>query len=448
MSRRASLTAAVTIVALSACGPAGSPSTTATPSALPSAAAVGQPAAVTSFGLPLPAGTLAQLGSKRLHDDNFSSLTGTSGLVYTLVGSGADATSNPPGVPDASLDIIAIDPAAGTPVLPLAAGTVLAASPACQTVLVDHGNGTWVEYVHLQVSVTDGTPVAPSKELGTVMPVLPAGFVPPAGCSGLNSDAPHVHFAFLSGDDRTRQGHYLSMKGQVLCGYPVSPDGLLVGLVSAIQTNFTVPDCGQSGTPAAPSLSLPGPSQPNSAQLTPPSPTPAPTQAPTANPPPEPTPKTTPRPTPLAPPAAPTNVTVRGDYGTCLDPGICNFPITLHWAESGGTAQGFHVYAYKMGHECGATAWSVVGSRILVATVGSNARSWSGTTKPPGVDAKGLWGLRYSVSAFNGHGASREAVISSGTEPYKNYYGDHLDAYDSVNNIVVAGGGACGGATP
>ena len=38
--------------------------------------------------------------------------------------------------------------------------------------------------------------------------------------------------------------------------------------------------------------------------------------------------------------------------------------------------------------------------------------------------------------------------ISSGTEPYKNYYGDHLDAYDSVNNIVVAGGGACGGATP
>lgn len=340
VSRRASVVAAVTILVLAACGPAGSASTTATSSALPSAAAVGQPAAVASFGLPLPAGTIAQLGVNRLHDDNFSSLTGTSGLVYTLSGSGTDPTSNPPGVPDASLDIIAIDPAAGTPVLPLAAGTVLAASPKCQTVLIDHGNGTWVEYVHLKVSVTDGTPVTPTTQLGTVMPALPAGFVPPAGCSGLNSDAPHVHFAFLSGDDRTRQGHYLSIKGRVLCGYPVSADGLLVGLVSAIQTNFTVPDCGQGGTPAPPSLSLsPGPSQPNSAQLTPPSPTPTPTPAPTARPTPKPTPK--PTPTQLRPPAAPTKptewVTFQAD-GTAV--------IHFSWKRPAGPVEGYYITAF------------------------------------------------------------------------------------------------------
>ena len=267
--------------------------------------------------------------------------------MYALTGSGSDATSNPPGVPDASLDIIAIDPAAGTAVLPLAAGTVLAASPACQTVLVDHGNGTWVEYVHLKVSVTDGAPVTPSTRLGTVMPALPAGFVPPAGCSGLNSDAPHVHVAFLSGDDRTRQGQYLSMKGRVLCGYPVSADGLLVGLVGAIQMNFTVPDCGQSGLPTAPSFSLsPGASQPNSAQLTLPSPTPTPTSTYT--------PKPTPTPAPLRPPAAPRDLRLSSVSHPC-PPAICRWD-TVTWtalADNSSRVDIFRVAADPLGELLG-----------------------------------------------------------------------------------------------
>jgi hypothetical protein len=331
--------------------------------------------------------------------------------VYTLVGAGADATSSPPGVPDASLDIVAIDPAAGTPVLPLAAGTVLAASPACQTVLVDHGNGTWVEYVHLQVSVTDGTPVTTTTQLGTVMSALPAGFVPPAGCSGLNSDAPHVHFAFLSGDDRTRQGHYLSMKGRVLCGYPVSADGLLVGLVSAIQTNFTVPDCGPGGTPATPSLSLsPAASQPNSAQLN--SPSPAPTQAPTARPTPKPTPKPTPTPTPtpLKPPAAPTGLLDKitsaaacpsGPYagGQCI-------PNRWTWKRPAGPVSGYALWVV-IGGSC------VLGPGCPAPQPPCPPPSASGFVKLPAsaTSFAALWPMgEYqdsSICAFNAAGGSR-----------------------------------------
>lgn len=92
------------------------------------------------FAFPYAAGTVATPGDLRLHDDNFHSLdspaTGSTkqGPVYMLNGAGKD----PPGVPDASLDLLA---AAGSPVVPLSGGTVLAAWPECQTVLVDHGGG-------------------------------------------------------------------------------------------------------------------------------------------------------------------------------------------------------------------------------------------------------------------------------------------------------------------
>lgn len=42
--------------------------------------------ATSVFGLPFPAGTMVSLGSKGLHDDNFSSLPGGSAVILELAG--------------------------------------------------------------------------------------------------------------------------------------------------------------------------------------------------------------------------------------------------------------------------------------------------------------------------------------------------------------------------
>jgi hypothetical protein len=204
------------------------------------------PTSPSGFAFPYAAGTVATPGDLRLHDDNFRSLyspaSGSTkqGPTYNLVGAGDTTTTSPPKVPDASLDLIAD---AGSPVVPLAAGTVLAAWPECQTVLVDHGGGVWVEYVHLAVSVTWGMSVTRSTVLGTVEPKPGQGATLPCG---LTSNAAHVHIAFLTGSGTT--GQYVSMAGRVLCGHTVTTAGGIDDLTAGPGAPFTIPVCAGDGT--------------------------------------------------------------------------------------------------------------------------------------------------------------------------------------------------------
>lgn len=189
----------------------------------------------TTFGLPFATGTLASLGSYGLHDNNFHSMPGG----YALAGAGS--------VTDASLDLLA---PVGTPVIPLADGTVLAAWPECDVVLVDHGGGTWVEYLHLSVDVAAGAHVTRATALGQVLPAVAANSPADPQCGALESNAPHVHFAFLSSGT---PGQYISMDSRVLCGHSVDAAGSIVGLGDSGGGAFAVPDCGSSG----PALMLP-----------------------------------------------------------------------------------------------------------------------------------------------------------------------------------------------
>ncbi len=238
--------AAVTAPATPTSTPTSAPAQAAAPPAAPAAAVAG------TFAFPYAAGVVAEAGSLGLHDDNFSYLddrttSAAAGTGYTLSGSGP-ATGTPPGVGDASLDLVVKQP--GGPVIPLAAGTVLASSPYCQTVLVDHGGGTWVEYVHLVPSVAAGQHVDRSTQLGTVAPALGAGVTGPCG---LKSDAPHVHFAFLKGSESTSQ--YVSMLGVLLCGHAVTSSGGIDGLATGPGQWFTVPSCpGDAAPPTAPAM--------------------------------------------------------------------------------------------------------------------------------------------------------------------------------------------------
>ena len=235
--------AGVLLVALLAsCGP----SSASTP---PSGASVEPTGAVASaslgltggtpagtFSLPFPAGTIAQIGPFGLHDSNFRSMPGG----FTLAGAGT--------VGDASIDLLA---PAGTPVLPVAAGTVLAVWPTCQVVLVDHSDGTWVEYVHLSVEVAPGDPVTTSKEMGKVCPCPAPGATADPQCGALESTAPHLHIAFLSASGV--QGQYVSMNGRTLCGHLVDAAGDIGGLATVGGPTFPIPACGQSQQ-APPSL--------------------------------------------------------------------------------------------------------------------------------------------------------------------------------------------------
>ena len=192
-----------------------------------SACSAGDKAA--GWGLPYAAGTSVSIGPKGLHGENFGSLPGG----YTLTGSSS--------VSEASLDLVVTAP--GTPVYPLSSGTVLEAWSGCNVVLVDHGGGTWVEYMHLELTVSNGQAVTPTASLGTVMSPYDRSKVSP--CYD-DSTAPHVHFAFLKGSGTS--GQYQSMQGMTLCGHVVDANGDLVGLASAGGPAFVVPDCAASGS--------------------------------------------------------------------------------------------------------------------------------------------------------------------------------------------------------
>lgn len=221
-----------------------SPTVAPSPSASPATSAAPAVASGAVFAFPYPAGTVVTPGSKGLHDDNFSYLDDRAaaspvGTGYTLAGAGLP-TANPPGVGDASLDLVVSKP--GIPVIPLAAGTVLASSAYCQTVLVDHGSGSWVEYVHIVPAVAAGQSVTRAIGLGTVAPPLGTGVIGPCG---LQSDAPHVHFAFLTGSGTS--GTYVSLAGRVLCSHAVTAAGGIDGLSTGPGDAFTVPTCPGDG---------------------------------------------------------------------------------------------------------------------------------------------------------------------------------------------------------
>lgn len=189
---------------------------------------------VYQWGLPFRTGTQVKIGEFGLHDDNFGSLLGG----YKLNGAGQNAAQG--GVPDASLDILT-QAGPGTPVIPLASGRVLKAWPACHVVLVDHGDGMWVEYLHLNVAVSDNATVGRDTTLGYTLPAYQG-----ASNCGDHSDWPHVHFAFLTGSGTT--GHYVSMAGRVLCGRQVGSDGSLAGLGAPGGSYFAVPNCNVSSS--------------------------------------------------------------------------------------------------------------------------------------------------------------------------------------------------------
>jgi hypothetical protein len=192
---------------------------------------------VSPYALPFQTGTQIAIGPGDgtgpggLHDDNFHSVPG-----YTLNGAG----TNPGDVRDASLDLLTTS--AGVPVVPIAPGRVLSAWPECNMVLVDHGSGVWVTYLHLQVAVGKNQAVGRDTILGRVLP--------PYNHRGTNcgdwSTAPHVHFAFLNGSGNT--GHYVSMAGWVLCGHTVASNGAIQGLGSPGGSYFAVPNCDASPT--------------------------------------------------------------------------------------------------------------------------------------------------------------------------------------------------------
>jgi hypothetical protein len=250
---------------------------------------------------------MASLGAYRLHDDNFRSLPGG----FALAGAGSDTATG--GVPDASVDLLA---PAGTAVIPLAPGTVIAAWPECDVLLIDHGGGTWVEYLHLSVAVSVGTRVTRSTVVGHVLPVPAPGSVP-TQCGTVESTAPHIHFAFLTGSGN--QGHYVSMNGRVLCGHAVDSAGDILGLGSAAGAPFAIPDC----LAAVPSVAPPSRAA---------------------------TPSPTPRP---LPPTAPSGLTqtIGSETTNCAPadpPGTHCVPIVLRWARPLGAVSGYKVYLWAM----------------------------------------------------------------------------------------------------
>lgn len=206
------------------------------------------------WGFPFRAGTLVTLGYYGLHDDNYHGLTD-----YNLTNAA---------LPDSALDIIPVDQSVPTPVIPVTAGTILAVAPACHFVLIDHGNGIWVGYQHLDLNPSLGvhSRVYRSTTLGYTA-VAP---IKSPNCE--YSSARHVHFAFLRGDDTNKAGSFVTMIGRMLCGHkvttspPVTPvvndpeGGAIEGLASAPGAQFTIPPESQcSGSGGAPQQSTPTP---------------------------------------------------------------------------------------------------------------------------------------------------------------------------------------------
>jgi virginiamycin B lyase len=206
------------------------------------------------WGFPFKAGTLVTLGAYGLHDDNYHGLP--------------DYNLSNAALPDSALDIVPVDQSAPTPVIPVAAGTILAVAPACHFVFIDHGNGIWVGYQHLDLNPSLGvhSPVYRSTTLGYTA----AAPIKSPNCE--YSSARHVHFAFLRGDDTTKIGSFVTMIGRMLCGHkvttsppvpPVATDpegGAIEGLASAPGARFPIPPESQcSGSSGATQQATPTP---------------------------------------------------------------------------------------------------------------------------------------------------------------------------------------------
>jgi hypothetical protein len=228
-SRRLLLAAACAVLAFSACGGASSTPITGPGAALPGVAGAG--AAVSGWSLPFAKGTLVKIGSKGLHADNFGSVPNPAGGTFKLNGSSEV---------EGSLDLVV--QSTDTDVYPIGPGKVLEAWSECNVVLVDQGGGTWVEYMHLNLSVATGDTVTPDKPLGKVMAPYDRSKTSP--CYD-DSDAPHLHFAFLSGAGSA--GQYQPMAGKTLCGHEVASNGDITGLGKVGGGYFAVPDCGAAG---------------------------------------------------------------------------------------------------------------------------------------------------------------------------------------------------------
>jgi murein DD-endopeptidase MepM/ murein hydrolase activator NlpD len=211
---------------------ASAPSMASDPTAADAIAGdVGGVGGVSTYGLPFVIGTSISI-SKGPHADNYVSVPGG----YTFNGAG----NIPAKAVMASIDLAA---PFNTAVHPVASGRVLQAWPECHVVIVDHGNGVWTEYVHLQVSIANDVPVGRDSVLGTLLDRYDVGN---PGC-GDHSSGPHVHLAFISGSGKS--GTYVPIAGRVLCGRTVDGAGNLIGLGSVGATKFIVPNCEASGEP-------------------------------------------------------------------------------------------------------------------------------------------------------------------------------------------------------
>lgn len=193
------------------------------------------------WGLPFRAGTTVTLGSG-LHDRNWDRIlddTRPGQSTFTLAGVVR---------PDAAIDFV--PRVASVPVVPLARGQVLAASRQCHVVLIDHGEGIWALYAHLDVRVTRDEVVSRTTMLGyTTTDVSPGPPCLEQPLTVAGRVVAHLHLAFLQGAGYA--GAYVPITGKSLCGHTVEADGSLDGL-AAPDGQFQVPQCPSEPPPAGP----------------------------------------------------------------------------------------------------------------------------------------------------------------------------------------------------
>ncbi|MGA3058098.1 MAG: peptidoglycan DD-metalloendopeptidase family protein, partial [Candidatus Limnocylindrales bacterium] len=214
------MTAAVLILGGSLAGFALASVPSRSPDATAAEAVTGIDGGVSPFGLPFATGTSIEI-AQGPHAVNYRSVPG-----YTFTGAST--------VP-ASLDLATRS--AGVAVVPVAAGRVMVAWPECNVLVVDHGGGVWVEYVHLQLAVTTGQTVGRNSTLGYIL----GAYDRRNTACGDFSSGPHLHFAFINGSGTS--GTYASMAGRALCGHTVDGAGNMAGLGSVGGGWFSVPDC-------------------------------------------------------------------------------------------------------------------------------------------------------------------------------------------------------------
>ncbi len=192
-----------------------------------------------TWGLPFPAGSTVRVGDEGLHAANWGQLGSYSISNFDVGGPSLDLGY---GVTPASTGSV--------PAVSLAAGQVLWVDSVCHIVLIDHGNGWWVEYLHLD---TSGVPIAKdeSVQVGAIIGYPTTKFN--TTCENGTSNFAHVHFAFIHLDPASNVRSYVSMAGKILCGFQVESNGNLLRLsdnqVFGPSNTFTVPQqCPTSST--------------------------------------------------------------------------------------------------------------------------------------------------------------------------------------------------------